>query len=116
MVLPPTFRLLSHLFTLPHRRFYTPATDYTSVPPEKGLRPIPSVIDLPRMVEYEANAASTARAGAAGVGDGVGGARVLPGGGLDGVGARVAAAGGTVRLDSPAGGPTALEVVVPCAS
>ncbi|KAI0747169.1 PAP2-domain-containing protein [Daedaleopsis nitida] len=52
-VLPPTFRLLSHLFTLPHRRFYTPATDYTSVPAEKGLRPIPSVIDLPRMVEYE---------------------------------------------------------------
>ncbi|EJF56556.1 hypothetical protein DICSQDRAFT_71301 [Dichomitus squalens LYAD-421 SS1] len=67
-VLPPTFRFLSHLFTLPHRRFYTPATDYTSVPPEKGLRPIPSVIDLPRMVEYEVDgvgasdaAASTAR-------------------------------------------------------
>ena len=66
-VLPPTFRFLSHLFTLPHRRFYTPATDYTSVPPEKGLRPIPSVIDLPRMVEYEvdggagAAASSTAR-------------------------------------------------------
>ena len=60
-ILPPTFRFLSHLFTLPHRRFYTPATDYTSVPPEKGLRPIPSVIDLPRMVEYEA-AESTARA------------------------------------------------------
>ncbi|RPD55565.1 hypothetical protein L226DRAFT_511641 [Lentinus tigrinus ALCF2SS1-7] len=52
-ILPPTFRFLSHLFTLPHRRFYTPATDYTSVPPEKGLRLIPSVIDLPRMVELE---------------------------------------------------------------
>ena len=65
-ILPPIFRFLSHLVTLPHRRFYTPATDYTSVPPEKGLRPIPSVIDLPRMVEYEANAASTARAGAGG--------------------------------------------------
>ena len=66
-VLPPIFRFLSHLFTLPHRRFYTPATDYVSVPPEKGLRPIPSVIDLPRMVEYEVDgvgvsaAASTAR-------------------------------------------------------
>ncbi|ROP45770.1 sensor histidine kinase [Pseudokineococcus lusitanus] len=48
--------------------------------------------------------------------DGVGGARVLPGGGLDGVTSRAAAAGGSVRLDSPAGGPTALEVVVPCAS
>ncbi|KAM5541821.1 hypothetical protein V8D89_004550 [Ganoderma adspersum] len=62
-VLPPTFRFLSHTFTLPHRRFYTPATDYTSVPPEKGLRPIPSVIDLPSMVEYEVDgvaASSTA--------------------------------------------------------
>ncbi|MEJ5889056.1 histidine kinase [Pseudokineococcus marinus] len=48
--------------------------------------------------------------------DGVGGAAVLPGGGLDGVGHRVAAAGGTCRLDSPRGGPTALEVSVPCAS
>ena len=47
--------------------------------------------------------------------NGVGGARVVPGGGLDGVMHRVAAAGGTVRLDSPAGGPTALEVSVPCA-
>ncbi|KAI0674656.1 PAP2-domain-containing protein [Trametes maxima] len=67
-VLPPTFRFLSHLLTLPHRRFYTPATDYTSVPVDKGLRPIPSVIDLPGIVEYEvdgvgvyAAAASTSR-------------------------------------------------------
>ncbi|KZT66652.1 hypothetical protein DAEQUDRAFT_730063 [Daedalea quercina L-15889] len=52
-VLPPLFRLLAHAFTLPHRRFYTPATDYTSVPPEKGLYPIPSVIDLPSMMEME---------------------------------------------------------------
>ena len=48
--------------------------------------------------------------------DGVGGARVLPGGGLDGVQNRIAALGGTARLDSPAGGPTSLEVSVPCAS
>lgn len=47
---------------------------------------------------------------------GVGGARVLPGGGLDGIMNRIAAAGGTARLDSPAGGPTSLEVSVPCAS
>ncbi|KAI0360328.1 PAP2-domain-containing protein [Trametes cingulata] len=67
-ILPPIFRFLSHLFTLPNRRFYTPATDYTSVPADKSLRPIPSVIDLPGMVEYEvdgvgvdAAAASTAR-------------------------------------------------------
>lgn len=48
--------------------------------------------------------------------DGMGGARVLPGGGLDGVQNRIAALGGTSRLDSPAGGPTSLEVSVPCAS
>ncbi|KAH9849013.1 PAP2-domain-containing protein [Lenzites betulinus] len=67
--LPPTFRFLSHTFTLPNRRFYTPATDYRSMPADKGLRPIPSVIDLPGMVEYEVDsvgidtaAASTARA------------------------------------------------------
>lgn len=48
--------------------------------------------------------------------NGVGGARVLPGGGLDGIMNRIVAAGGTSRLDSPAGGPTALEVSVPCAS
>ncbi|MFK4114143.1 sensor histidine kinase [Microbacterium sp. NPDC006705] len=48
--------------------------------------------------------------------NGVGGARVIPGGGLDGIINRITAAGGTTRLDSPAGGPTALEVSVPCAS
>ncbi|MFD5214121.1 histidine kinase [Microbacterium sp. NPDC058345] len=48
--------------------------------------------------------------------NGMGGAQVQPGGGLDGITNRVLAAGGTVRLDSPAGGPTSLEVSVPCAS
>lgn len=48
--------------------------------------------------------------------NGVGSARVLPGGGLDGITNRVLAAGGIARLDSPAGGPTSLEVSVPCAS
>ena len=48
--------------------------------------------------------------------DGIGGAQVLPGGGLDGIVNRVTAAGGTIRLDSPQGGPTSLEVSVPCAS
>ena len=47
--------------------------------------------------------------------NGVGGARIVPGGGLDGIVNRVLAAGGTVTLDSPVGGPTALEVSVPCA-
>ncbi|MGV9769901.1 sensor histidine kinase [Microbacterium sp. NPDC003461] len=48
--------------------------------------------------------------------DGIGGARVIPGGGLDGISNRITALGGTARLDSPQGGPTSLEVSVPCAS
>ena len=48
--------------------------------------------------------------------NGIGTARVVPGGGLDGIMNRVLAAGGTTRLDSPQGGPTALEVSIPCAS
>ena len=48
--------------------------------------------------------------------NGIGGAQVIAGGGLDGISNRILAAGGTVRLDSPQGGPTSLEVSVPCAS
>nr|WP_314845913.1 histidine kinase [uncultured Microbacterium sp.] len=48
--------------------------------------------------------------------NGMGGAQVQPGGGLDGIANRILAAGGTFRLDSPLGGPTSLEVNVPCAS
>ena len=48
--------------------------------------------------------------------NGIGGATVTPGGGLDGVMNRVLAAGGTARLESPQGGPTSLEVSIPCAS
>ncbi|MNW39287.1 Oxygen sensor histidine kinase NreB [compost metagenome] len=47
--------------------------------------------------------------------NGTGGARITPGGGLDGINNRVLAAGGTFSLDSPQGGPTAVEVNVPCA-
>ncbi|MDL9979297.1 sensor histidine kinase [Microbacterium sp. ASV49] len=47
--------------------------------------------------------------------DGIGGAVVVPGGGLDGLGNRVLGVGGTLRLESPAGGPTSVEVSVPCA-
>lgn len=47
--------------------------------------------------------------------DGIGGAAVVPGGGLDGLSNRVLGVGGAFRLDSPAGGPTAVEVSVPCA-
>lgn len=53
LILPPTFRLLAQAFTLPNRRFYTPATDYKNVPSELGLRPIPSVIDLPEHLEMQ---------------------------------------------------------------
>lgn len=52
LVLPPTFRLLAKAFRLPKRRFYTPATEYISVPSEFSkeggvFHTIPSVIDLP---------------------------------------------------------------------
>lgn len=48
--------------------------------------------------------------------NGVGGARVLPGGGLDGIVNRIVAARGQARIDSPIGGPTSVEVSIPCAS
>jgi signal transduction histidine kinase len=48
--------------------------------------------------------------------NGIGGARVVPGGGLDGIVNRITAAGGQVRLESPIGGPTSVEVTLPCAS
>ncbi|KAG8744954.1 hypothetical protein FRC10_009189 [Ceratobasidium sp. 414] len=48
-ILPPIFRLFSReLGFLPTRRWYTPATDYSSVPADAAhLRTVPSVIDLP---------------------------------------------------------------------
>jgi signal transduction histidine kinase len=48
--------------------------------------------------------------------DGVGGAVVVPGGGLAGLADRVASAEGRWRLASPPGGPTHLAVELPCAS
>jgi signal transduction histidine kinase len=48
--------------------------------------------------------------------DGIGGARIVPGGGLDGLVNRITAAGGVARIDSFPGGPTTVEVTVPCAS
>ena len=60
-VLPPTFRLISGIVGfLPTRRFYTPATEYEKVPIEKGLHPIPSMMDLPGAL---ANAGAAAAAG-----------------------------------------------------
>lgn len=46
--------------------------------------------------------------------DGVGGAVASSGSGLTGIGRRVAAFEGTMTLDSPLGGPTRLEVELPC--
>lgn len=47
--------------------------------------------------------------------NGIGGATVVAGGGLDGLSNRVLGVGGTLTMDSPIGGPTTLEVSVPCA-
>ncbi|WP_405373953.1 MULTISPECIES: sensor histidine kinase [unclassified Microbacterium] len=70
-----------------------------------------------RVVVRDRGDAATGRAIWARVEDnGIGGAAVTPGGGLDGIMNRVLAAGGSARLDSPVGGPTSLEVTVPCAS
>jgi signal transduction histidine kinase len=46
--------------------------------------------------------------------DGHGGAQAEPGGGLAGLGARVAAIDGTFTVRSPPGGPTHIEAVIPC--
>lgn len=51
--------------------------------------------------------------------DGIGGASIGEGlgqGGLAGMRDRVRAAGGTLLVDSPVGGPTLITVEVPCAS
>ena len=46
--------------------------------------------------------------------DGRGGAVRSPGSGLEGIGQRVDALGGSLEIDSPAGGPTTLKAVIPC--
>ncbi len=48
--------------------------------------------------------------------DGVGGATLQPGSGLDGIAHRMQAAGGSFSFDSPVGGPTTIEMSVPCES
>jgi signal transduction histidine kinase len=47
--------------------------------------------------------------------DGQGGANVESGGGLAGLASRVAAIDGTLSVSSPAGGPTHIQAVIPCA-
>jgi signal transduction histidine kinase len=48
--------------------------------------------------------------------DGRGGAHLDPDGGLAGIERRLAVFDGTLHVDSPAGGPTRISLVVPCAS
>jgi signal transduction histidine kinase len=45
--------------------------------------------------------------------DGVGGARVIPGGGLAGLAGRVEALDGSLAVSSPAGGPTVMRALIP---
>ncbi|GJJ10601.1 hypothetical protein Clacol_004828 [Clathrus columnatus] len=47
LLLPPLYRTLSKLISLPNRRFYTPATEYERVPLRRGWEHLgPSVVDL----------------------------------------------------------------------
>ena len=48
--------------------------------------------------------------------DGHGGARRVPGSGLEGLAQRVEALDGTLAVDSPEGGPTTIIARMPCAS
>jgi len=50
------------------------------------------------------------------VDDGHGGAVIRPGSGLSGLADRVGAVGGSLQVDSPAGGGTVVEAVLPCGS
>ena len=48
--------------------------------------------------------------------NGVGGSRIEPGGGLEGLTTRVATVDGTLTVSSPAGGPTIIRAELPCGS
>ena len=48
--------------------------------------------------------------------NGIGGARIEPGGGLEGLTTRAATVDGTLTVSSPAGGPTIVRAELPCAS
>jgi signal transduction histidine kinase len=48
--------------------------------------------------------------------NGVGGAQIEPGGGLEGLTTRVATVDGTLTISSPRGGPTVMRAELPCAS
>ncbi|BGP32684.1 Long-chain base-1-phosphate phosphatase [Rhodotorula toruloides] len=50
VVLPPLFRFFAPLIRLP-RRGYKPATEYEAYPPTISLDPVPSILDLPSLVD-----------------------------------------------------------------
>ncbi|BGP25213.1 Long-chain base-1-phosphate phosphatase [Rhodotorula toruloides] len=50
VVLPPLFRFFAPLIRLP-RRGYKPATEYEAYPPTTSLDPVPSILDLPSLVD-----------------------------------------------------------------
>ncbi|GAA6043883.1 hypothetical protein JCM8097_004283 [Rhodosporidiobolus ruineniae] len=52
-ILPPIFRFFAPLIQLP-RRGYEPATHYDKYPPEAKLDPVPSILDLPSLVDDSA--------------------------------------------------------------
>ncbi|GAA5988001.1 hypothetical protein JCM10908_002022 [Rhodotorula pacifica] len=58
LILPPLFRFFSPLLQLP-RRGYKPATEYDSYSPHLSLSPVPSILDLPSLVEDSAVSPST---------------------------------------------------------
>jgi hypothetical protein len=83
-LLPPLFRWLAHAspVRLPHRRHYTPATEYSHGPPHT-LRAVPSMIDLDlsltEIVDGDSGGVASGREGrTAGVGTGAFKRRGLP--------------------------------------
>jgi len=95
--------------------------------PARPERPVESAVYF-AVAELLANAAKHARATAVSIDlgyerrtltatvtdDGQGGAAAAPGSGLSGIERRLAAFGGRLEIDSPAGGPTRITVAVPC--
>ncbi|GAA5963990.1 hypothetical protein JCM21900_005859 [Sporobolomyces salmonicolor] len=63
LVLPPLFRFFAPIISLP-RRFYVAATDYGAYPRETSLHAVPSILDLPSLVEDSEVAASSSSSAA----------------------------------------------------
>ncbi|HEX3488112.1 MAG TPA: sensor domain-containing protein [Streptosporangiaceae bacterium] len=103
----------------------TPAAVTAAIP----VRPTPAIETIAYFCAAEllANVAKHSRASHAAVGvtgkeetlvvtvtdDGDGGARIRPGGGLEGLAQRVGAVDGTLDVVSPAGGPTVVTITLP---